>query len=339
MKTSETPLISVIIPAYNAEKYVAKCLKSIQNNTYKNLEIIVINDGSKDNTQSVVESFMEDKRIVLINVENGGVSKARNLGLDRATGEYVAFIDSDDYVREDYFEELIALCICDDADMSCCAYERVDVNGTVVTDSRKVFNEIIFATPQEIADGYFDFYDKGVVNFPIRIYKRSVVGEIRFSETLKWGEDGSFNLDIFRNAKKLAFSNVRMYFYVVNPNQVTTKKMPGYTYMMIQHIGDIDGFLESYNAYRLEKVRGRMGSTCIEVLVECADHTDSLKSYKKEFHDFLSQPWCKYIYESGCLKLRWKVMRFFAKHGFYQGVYYATKLHRFYIKIKRKLKR
>lgn len=339
MKVSELPLISVIIPAYNAEKYVAKCIKSIQNNTYKNLEIIVINDGSNDNTQGVVESFMADKRIVLINVKNGGVSKARNLGLDRATGEYVAFVDSDDYVREDYFEILIKPCIEDGADSGCCVYQKVDSGGNRIFDSRKEFFDDLLVTPEQIADNYFNYYDMGFVNFVIRVYRRSVIGETRFSETLKWGEDGSFNLELFKKSTKIFVSHEKLYYYVEHQGQATAKKMPGYCQMMIQHISDIDNYLKSYNAYRLETVRSRMGRTCLEVLIECAFHSDSLKSYKKEFHDFLSQPWCKYIYESGCLKLRWKVMRFFAKHGFYQGVYYATKLHRFYIKIKRKLKR
>ena len=107
---NKTPLISVIVPAYNSEKFVGKCIESIQNNTYQNIEIIIINDGSKDNTAAVVSEYAKaDPRVVLINKENGGVSKARNTGIDVATGEYIAFLDSDDCYMEHFLEMMVEL--------------------------------------------------------------------------------------------------------------------------------------------------------------------------------------------------------------------------------------
>ena len=95
------PKISIIIPAYNCEKYIERCVKSILCQTYHNLEIIVINDGSKDNTIKVLKKLgNEDNRIVVINKENTGVSDTRNLGLEKATGDYIGFVDSDDYIEK-----------------------------------------------------------------------------------------------------------------------------------------------------------------------------------------------------------------------------------------------
>ena len=99
--------ISVVIPVYGVEKYIRQCLESIINQTYKNLEIIVVNDGTKDNSMKIVEAYLSDKRIKIINKENGGLASARNRGIEEATGEYISFIDSDDWIELDSYEELI----------------------------------------------------------------------------------------------------------------------------------------------------------------------------------------------------------------------------------------
>ena len=96
----QTPLISVIIPVYNVEAYLPRCLDSVIQNTYRNLEIICVDDGSTDGSPEILRDYAQrDARITVITKENGGVSSARNAGLDRATGEFVAFIDSDDFVH------------------------------------------------------------------------------------------------------------------------------------------------------------------------------------------------------------------------------------------------
>ena len=102
-----TEKITVIVPVYNVENYLNKCLDSLINQTYKNLEIIVINDGSTDNSGTICQEYAQkDNRIVYIEKENGGLSDARNAGLDRMTGSYVTFVDSDDWIEQDYVEVL-----------------------------------------------------------------------------------------------------------------------------------------------------------------------------------------------------------------------------------------
>ena len=99
--------ISVIIPVYGIEKYIRQCLESVINQSYKNLEIIVVNDGTKDNSMKIVEEYLEDKRIKVINKENGGLSSARNLGMEEVTGEYIYFLDGDDWIEKNAIELLI----------------------------------------------------------------------------------------------------------------------------------------------------------------------------------------------------------------------------------------
>ena len=100
--------ISVIIPVYGVEKYIRKCLESVINQTYKNLEIIIVNDETKDNSIKIVEEYIKDPRIRIINKKNEGVAQARNCGLKQATGEYISFIDSDDWLELDLYEKLIS---------------------------------------------------------------------------------------------------------------------------------------------------------------------------------------------------------------------------------------
>ena len=112
-------LISIIVPIYNVEKYLKKCIDSIINQTYKNLEIILVDDGSPDNCGKICDEYAKkDNRIKVIHKENGGVSSARNVGVENATGEYIGFVDSDDYIEKDMYEVLINNLKKENADIS-----------------------------------------------------------------------------------------------------------------------------------------------------------------------------------------------------------------------------
>ena len=127
----EEELISVILPIYNVEKYLEKCLKSVINQTYKNLEIILVDDGSKDNSPQICDEYaVKDKRIVVIHKSNGGLSDARNAGIEIAKGKYIALIDSDDYVEKDYVQFLYQLIKENNAEMSICSHTVLYTNRT-----------------------------------------------------------------------------------------------------------------------------------------------------------------------------------------------------------------
>ena len=124
-------LISIIIPVYNVSNYLDKCLESICNQTYQNIEIITVNDGSKDDSLNILKKWKKkDSRITIIDKENGGLSDARNVGMDASSGDYIGFVDSDDYVDEDFYEILVANLEKYDADISCCRYSNVWEDGT-----------------------------------------------------------------------------------------------------------------------------------------------------------------------------------------------------------------
>lgn len=333
------PLISVIVPAYNSEKFVGKCIESIQNNSYKNIEIIIINDGSKDNTAAVVSEYAKaDPRVVLINKENGGVSKARNTGIDVATGEYIAFIDSDDYISEDFLETLIKPCIEQGAESAVSSYQMVTPDGKPLPCSKTGFTDDFFITPQEVADNYFKYLDMGVVNFVNRIHKRSVVGDIRFSETLKWGEDGSFNLEVFRRCKRIYATPRELYYYVMHSSQATAKKMPGYAEQMVVHIGDIHNYLKDYGAYEKNAVKQGMGFIGLNVISYTAYHSNSFKNYKRSFEMFKAQPWYDFVKDPGKCALKQKIIHFCIMHNLPWLLYFMVRVNMIFLKVKRLMK-
>lgn len=329
-------LISVIIPAYNSEKCIGKCIESIQASLYENLEIIVVNDGSKDNTLEVVKSYAEsDGRIVVVDKANGGVSSARNAGLDRASGEYISFIDSDDYVSEDFYSKLIKPCL-DGADVSSCKYEMVDLGGNSVSKENIGLTEAVEITPKQIAADYFTYLDYGIINFACgKLFRRNVVGDVRFSTTLKWGEDGSFNLDVFRKMNRLAYVPKTMYFYVIYPGQTTSKRMPGYADMMVQHIGDIDRYIKEYGGYENECVRAGMGRTFLAVIKNTSEHCLTAKEYRRDFYKLKQQEWARYLTDAKKMTFRWRLAYFFVKCNMPVGLYLMTKIYSKISKIKR----
>ena len=133
-------LISVIVPIYKSEKYLEKCIESIIGQTYKNIEIILVDDGSEDRCGEICDAYsLKDNRIKVIHKKNGGISDARNAGLDIATGEYIGFVDSDDYIANDMLETLLGLSKQYMADISCVSYyELIDNSVIAGKDSRRI---------------------------------------------------------------------------------------------------------------------------------------------------------------------------------------------------------
>ena len=138
------PLISIIIPVYNVEKYLDKCINSVLMQTYKNIEILLINDGSTDSSGQICESYAKkDSRIKVIHKENGGLSDARNVGIEHSTGSYIMFVDSDDYIDCNMASVLYNLLNSTNSDMAICNCTKVDEEYNMLTTPSSVTDEII----------------------------------------------------------------------------------------------------------------------------------------------------------------------------------------------------
>lgn len=213
-------LISIIVPVYNAEKYLSRCIESILNQTYKNIQLIIINDGSTDKSLEIIEKYAaNDNRIVLVDKENTGVSDSRNRGLDIATGEYIGFVDADDYVESEMYEILYQEILSDEADICCCGYQQkfADYRYDIAIDEKLVLNgtEAIISQylRQDIRNGIFD----GNWN---KLFKKKCIENIRY-ENIKHGEDILFQYKAFLNCDKMVCIPNLLYHYVSNENSAT----------------------------------------------------------------------------------------------------------------------
>ena len=203
-------LISVIVPIYNVEKYLDRCVNSIINQTYKNLEIILVDDGSPDNCPQMCDDYAKkDSRIRVVHKENGGLSDARNAGMKVATGEYVSFIDSDDYVSLDFYETLLQTMIDNDSDIVECSVVKFyeDNNFDEYSDDLKVTNyDTLYALDGLISESPFKQH---VWN---KLYKSSVALDIPYAVG-KLNEDEFWTYQVFGKAKKVTRINQTMYYY------------------------------------------------------------------------------------------------------------------------------
>ena len=214
-------LISVIIPVYNVEQYLSRCIDSVINQTYKNLEIILIDDGSTDNSGKICDEYAtKDKRIKVIHKQNWGVASARNIGLDIAKGEYIGFVDSDDYIEPDMYEILYSLLIKNKVKVSCCDYFIFNKKEKKYVPSldNTINGVLSFNETLNTNTGHSGCN----VN---KLYSKNLIENIRFNETLIFGEDYVFMIDIFMKAKKIAFCKDVKYYYYYNTNSVTKRKI------------------------------------------------------------------------------------------------------------------
>lgn len=200
-------LVSIIVPVYNAEKYIERCLKSIINNTYSNLEIICVNDGSKDNSLTILERYQEfDSRVIVITQENKGVSAARNAGLNAAKGEFISFIDADDWVHRQYIEFL--LYAIKNADISHCDMLRANGNESISIEETP---SIELITPADKRAEKITNHCCG------KLFRIECINEQRFKENIAFGEDKLFTTLVIQNAQKIAVLSAPLYFYFCNP--------------------------------------------------------------------------------------------------------------------------
>ena len=210
-------LISIIVPIYNVEKYLRQCLDSIQDQTYQNFECLLINDGSSDNSADICREYVsKDSRFRYIEKENGGVSSARNLGIEHSKGEYITFIDSDDWVDSDYLEVLYTALIDENADISVSTYKRFHMadNCWYVHSFQRGYEKRVF-TNQELIDEFIDLdtFDYSYRYVCGKLVRKCLLDKIAFNEMTTLGEDMEFWLKLYLISNKVVFVNRDSYIY------------------------------------------------------------------------------------------------------------------------------
>ncbi len=240
---SSFPLISLIIPCYNAEQTLKKCLNSVIHQDYQNLEIIIIDDGSTDESSKIYENFQnKDERVKIYKQENSGVSKARNKGVSLTTGEYICFVDSDDWVETNYCSELYDLLVTENADISIIEASYEDEFGNIIFN-KPISEEKAFNGKRALS---LLLEDKVIQSHPWgKLYKAHFLNNIRFPENLKCFEDYSTLFKIFDKAVKVVKSNKKLYHYIQHEDSLSHNLSPETAYHFYLAIMEVFKFWQS----------------------------------------------------------------------------------------------
>ena len=212
------PLISIIVPVYNCEEYIEKCIDSILHQTYQNFEVIVINDGSKDNTLEKLKKYINKNKITIISIENNGVSNARNLGIKNSKGDYICFIDSDDWVEKEYLECFVRN-ITDKKEL---IIQNILQNGKPKYKYQQKSLDIF-----QDANILFSVYNPLSFGGPVcKLFNSSIIKseKILFNTSLSYGEDLVFFLNYLKYNKKIKYLPIANYHYIYKSNSLSTKK-------------------------------------------------------------------------------------------------------------------
>lgn len=222
--------VSVIVPVYNAEKYLERCVDSILKQTLEDIEIILVNDGSVDGSNDILERYRKDSRVIVLNLKNGGPGRARNEGIKIAKGKYLGFVDSDDYIDETFLEKLFNVADNNNAEMIMTNYKDINTFDGVNTiinhnlecgiiyDKDRIKKDIISTFTNSGNYGFFNLWNK--------LYLREYILSLGFliDETREHGEDWLFNIKVFLNLNSFICIDEPLYNYIhSNGNSLMTK--------------------------------------------------------------------------------------------------------------------
>lgn len=261
--------ISIIIPAYNAASYIEDCINSVISQTKKELEIIIINDGSTDNTLEIVKKY-KDKRIKLFTTKNNGIGKTRNMGLKKAQGKYIFFLDSDDYIAKNAMENLYK--------------KAIDLKADIVVGNMLRLKDDNSLTKDEInfPEGNLDDNKTQIFEIPLgpcgKLFKKDIL-TVNFSEEYKY-EDVPFTANAIKNSKKTIKCNDYIYYYRIHDNSETTS--------MDKRVFDILEILKQTNSFFNKSIYDELEYLNIQLLSRYNLQQKNQKD-KKLAKDFLNK--------------------------------------------------
>ena len=256
----EEELISIVVPIYNVEKYLKKCVDSIINQTYKNLEIILVDDGSPDNCGKICDEYStKDKRIKVIHKKNGGLSDARNAGIEAATGKYIGFVDSDDYIKEDMYENLYNDMLKYDVDISICGYYEIFENKEKIeipdNQNVQIYNNL------EIIRELLLNYKYGVTDHASnKLYKIGLFrnNNIRYPKGYLYEDIGTTYL-LFEKANKISYNKKIGYYYIRRKSSILGNKNKKLIFDLLKMINSRYEYLEKkYPELKNELINNKM---------------------------------------------------------------------------------
>lgn len=281
-------MISVIVPIYNVAPYLTKCLDSIKNQTYQDFEVLMIDDGSTDSSAEIAKTYTTDNRFKYFYQKNNGQGAARNHGLDVATGDYVCFIDSDDFISQDYLEVLLELLISHDADIVQCGVNRVWEDGKIKPYDFTGLDDKVFTDIKKyIVTASFVTWNK--------LYRISLFENLRFPCKVKF-EDFALAPQIYDRANRIVATSSRLYNYLWRNDSTTTKVKIQRDILKAFHILESSRFGKSnQDLMQVFFVRQVIGSLIWAM-------TQQYKLYKSEIKEIMNRAFEQYPQLKGFIK-------------------------------------
>lgn len=279
-------LISVIVPIYNVEQYVTRCVYSICKQTYSNLEIILVDDGSTDGSGLLCEQLAkEDKRIRVIHQKNEGLSAARNSGIEIAKGQFYAFVDSDDYVHERFVELLYMALSETGATISECMYQRFHQMAMLKREEKEVPKVYSNTEMLQLLTG--KHYEKHIVAWN-KLYRKEVFDVLRYPVG-RLHEDEFTTYKCFFSAQKVAIISNELYYYFFNNDSITTKKI------RINRLDAIDAVIERFDFYKSKNYNELCDKTGEQLLQLIADFQQKKVYEFENYNEFQKAMKAKYV--------------------------------------------
>ncbi len=277
MKSGE--LISVIIPVYNVESYIDRCVESVISQSYDSLQIILVDDGSTDNSGDICDEWREkDSRIEVIHKSNGGLSDARNYGLDNSRGEYITLIDSDDYVDTEYVKYLYELIKQDRCDISISSYYVSRTTGN--EDNGKGQSDAILNSAEAISKMLCD--NGFTVSACAKLYKKTLFDEIRYPVG-KLCEDNGTTYKLLLNAKKISYGHESHYYYCVRTDSIMTSEFSWKKFDLIDLTDQMaEDVLNVYPELRDEVIRRQLYARMSVLRQAAEDKTVNMRDMRLE---------------------------------------------------------
>lgn len=285
-------LVSVIIPIYNVEKYLNRCVDSIINQTYSNLEVILVNDGSSDDSSTICDYYKsKDSRVIIIHKENGGLSDARNFGLDIAIGDYIMFLDSDDYIENNMIENLLMVVEENHSDVVICGYyaDFVDAN-----------EQLLFSREQKGIKG--TFMESNFCEIPLnneligllgyawnKLYRRQVITKynLKFVKGLSLVEDIEFNAPLLSVCSKISFIESPYIHYMQRPRETLGGKFyENYYDLKKMALNSVESMLISWRrtTQEISNIKNEMNYNALKTTIRLLSKTNNYSKEEKKIY-------------------------------------------------------
>jgi glycosyltransferase involved in cell wall biosynthesis len=291
------PKVSIVIPVYGVEKYIGACIRSLQAQTYTNLEIILVDDGGKDRSAAICEEYAAvDNRIRVIHKPNGGAASARNVGIDAATGAFICFVDGDDVVEENYVEHLWKALVEADADISECSLYYWTKNGK---ESVKI-SQLGTYERNHYLKRFITHWNCALMTN--KLFKREVVGNVRFEEG-HCIDDEFFTYLVVMNCKKVTVTDMPLYGYRIRSSSVMQTMAPQLERVMLDRVEYLTTRYRNI-AEKIPEIEPDFLQDTVDTITRYWHHSKNMPTAQKEIRRWVNAHWGKILTMKASLRQR-----------------------------------